>query len=82
MTLAQRLVQNDKEKDDLLVLKSIKYLYENGILDEQQASASNVDHFSNDTDRSIIRNGDRKDEWVIDTETLNVYDGSFADSEV
>lgn len=34
MTLAQRLTQNDKEKDDLMVLKSIKYLHEKGMLDE------------------------------------------------
>jgi len=45
MTLAQRLVQNDKEKDDLMVLKSIKYLYEKGLLDEPHAaSASYSDH--------------------------------------
>ena len=37
MTLAQRLTQNDKEKDDLMVLKSIKYLYDKGMLDEPQA---------------------------------------------
>jgi hypothetical protein len=43
MTLAQRLVQNDKEKDDLLILKSIKYLYERGVLEEPAASASNAD---------------------------------------
>jgi hypothetical protein len=36
MTLAQRLVQNDKEKDDLVVLKSIKYLHEKGFLDEPE----------------------------------------------
>lgn len=40
MTLAQRLVQNDKEKDDLLVLKSIKYLYERGFLDEPLAASA------------------------------------------
>ncbi|KFY84997.1 hypothetical protein V500_08796 [Pseudogymnoascus sp. VKM F-4518 (FW-2643)] len=34
MTLAQRLTQNDKEKDELMVLKSIKYLHEKGMLDE------------------------------------------------
>jgi hypothetical protein len=40
MTLAQRLVQNDKEKDDLLILKSIKYLYEKGVLTEPQAASA------------------------------------------
>lgn len=48
MTLAQRLIQNDKEKDDLMVLKSIKFLMENGVLDEPAdskvgASAMDVD---------------------------------------
>ena len=38
MTLAQRLTQNDKEKDDLMVLKSIKYLHEKGFLDEPAAA--------------------------------------------
>lgn len=42
MTLAQRLTQNDKEKDDLMVLKSIKYLFEKGMLDEPQAQVSKV----------------------------------------
>lgn len=36
MTLAQRLTQNDKEKDELMVLKSIKYLHEKGMLDEPE----------------------------------------------
>ncbi|KFY32340.1 hypothetical protein V494_07871, partial [Pseudogymnoascus sp. VKM F-4513 (FW-928)] len=34
MTLAQRLTQNDREKDELMVLKSIKYLKEMGLLEE------------------------------------------------
>ncbi|KFY06436.1 hypothetical protein V491_08630, partial [Pseudogymnoascus sp. VKM F-3775] len=36
MTLAQRLTQNDREKDELMVLKSIKYLHEKGMLDEPE----------------------------------------------
>ncbi len=36
MTLAQRLTQNDKEKDDLMVLKSIKYLFDKGMLDDPE----------------------------------------------
>jgi len=44
MTLAQRLVQNDKEKDDLMVLKSIKYLYERGLLDEPHAASASSNH--------------------------------------
>lgn len=42
MTLAQRLTQNDKEKDDLMVLKSIKFLHERGLLDEPQASGASA----------------------------------------
>jgi hypothetical protein len=42
MTLAQRLTQNDKEKDDLMVLKSIKYLNGRGFLDEPQASGASA----------------------------------------
>jgi len=42
MTLAQRLTQNDKEKDDLMVLKSIKYLQERGYFDEPEASAASA----------------------------------------
>lgn len=36
MTLAQRLTQNDREKDELMVLKSIKYLHEKGMLEEPE----------------------------------------------
>lgn len=46
MTLAQRLTQNDKEKDDLMVLKSIKYLFEKGMLDEPQPQAAQVSKVS------------------------------------
>jgi len=40
VTLAQRLLQNDKEKDDLTVIKSIKYLWEKGVLKEPEPSGS------------------------------------------
>jgi hypothetical protein len=54
MTLAQRLVQNDKEKDDLMVLKSIKYLYEKGLLDEPHtASASYSDHMDENMNTQV-----------------------------
>lgn len=42
MTLAQRLTQNDKEKEDLMVLKAIKYLHERGHLDEPDAPVDKV----------------------------------------
>ena len=35
MTLAQRLILNDTAKDDLTILKSIKYLKEKGLMSEQ-----------------------------------------------
>jgi hypothetical protein len=40
MTLAQRLVQNDKEKGDLMVVKSIQYLYERGVLNSPQGASA------------------------------------------
>jgi hypothetical protein len=44
MTLAQRLILNDTAKDDLTILKSIKYLKEKGLLaDPTSASASTND---------------------------------------
>ncbi|KAH8820329.1 hypothetical protein F5884DRAFT_661403 [Xylogone sp. PMI_703] len=44
MTLAQRLILNDTAKDDLTILKSIKYLKEKGLMsDHQNASAKKVD---------------------------------------
>ena len=50
LTLAQRLTQNDKEKDDLMVLKSIKYLHDKGLLDDPsdaKAGAMDVDSQAN-----------------------------------
>lgn len=42
MTLAQRLILNDTAKDDLTILKSIKYLKEKGLMSDQvNASAKN-----------------------------------------
>lgn len=44
MTLAQRLILNDTAKDDLTILKSIKYLKEKGLMaDQQNASANQMD---------------------------------------
>lgn len=42
MTLAQRLILNDTAKDDLTILKSIKYLKEKGLLPEKIASAAST----------------------------------------
>ena len=42
MTLAQRLILNDTAKDDLTILKSIKYLKEKGLLTETVGAASNT----------------------------------------
>lgn len=42
MTLAQRLILNDTAKDDLTILKSIKYLKEKGLLPEKNASAAST----------------------------------------
>ena len=42
MTLAQRLILNDTAKDDLTILKSIKYLKEKGLLPEKLASAAST----------------------------------------
>lgn len=51
MTLAQRLILNDTAKDDLTILKSIKYLKEKGLMSEQlTASASR-----NDDDDMAVR---------------------------
>ncbi|CZS89414.1 uncharacterized protein RAG0_00826 [Rhynchosporium agropyri] len=41
MTLAQRLILNDTAKDDLTILKSIKYLKEKGLMSEQLTGARN-----------------------------------------
>lgn len=43
MTLAQRLILNDTAKDDLTILKSIKYLKEKGLMPDQTASAKSGD---------------------------------------
>ncbi|KAI1002965.1 hypothetical protein K3495_g5240 [Podosphaera aphanis] len=59
MTLAQRLILNDTAKDDLTILKSIKYLKEKGLMpeqltgsaprydDEMQISSTEEDHAEN-----------------------------------
>lgn len=43
MTLAQRLILNDTAKDDLTILKSIKYLKEKGLMSEQLTGSSRND---------------------------------------
>jgi hypothetical protein len=40
MTLAQRLVLNDTAKDDLTILKSIKYLKEKGLMSDQTSASA------------------------------------------
>lgn len=55
-TLAQRLAQNDREKADLMVLKSIKHLHDRGLLDEPNG-ASAVDSHNNTTHDGLAYNG-------------------------
>ena len=43
MTLAQRLILNDTAKDDLTILKSIKYLKEKGLMGDLAADGSHDD---------------------------------------
>jgi hypothetical protein len=40
MTLAQRLILNDTAKDDLTILKSIKYLKEKGLMSDQLSASA------------------------------------------
>lgn len=61
MTLAQRLILNDTAKDDLTILKSIKYLKEKGLMSEQLLPSTPKDdddsmHFKTED------NGDYNDE--------------------
>lgn len=46
MTLAQRLILNDTAKDDLTILKSIKYLKEKGLMSEQVNASAKNEHDS------------------------------------
>ncbi|KAG9237126.1 hypothetical protein BJ875DRAFT_179939 [Amylocarpus encephaloides] len=65
MTLAQRLILNDTAKDDLTILKSIKYLKEKGLmLDQVSVSAKNGD------DHDLEYNGEEN----VYTENLNYGD--------
>jgi len=83
MTLAQRLLQNDKEKDDLMVLKSIKYLYEKGMLEEPKAaSASYVDPSADKNIQRYIGDEDRTGMATFDPESQNEARDAFMDSEV
>lgn len=44
MTLAQRLVQNDKEKEDVVIVKSIKFLGDRGLLNEPHATSASYSY--------------------------------------
>ena len=48
MTLAQRLILNDTAKDDLTILKSIKYLKEKGLMPDQLVGG--VPRYNDDND--------------------------------
>ncbi|TVY54353.1 hypothetical protein LSUE1_G010108, partial [Lachnellula suecica] len=60
MTLAQRLILNDTAKDDLTILKSIKYLKEKGLMTEQINASGKNEHdgagFKNEENASYIEN--------------------------
>jgi hypothetical protein len=47
MTLAQRLILNDTAKDDLTILKSIKYLKEKGLMSDNISGGPKSDDGSN-----------------------------------
>lgn len=49
MTLAQRLILNDTAKDDLTILKSIKYLKEKGLMSEQLTGTESTRFKSEET---------------------------------
>ena len=55
MTLAQRLILNDTAKDDLTILKSIKYLKEKGLMPDQLTG--NVPRYDDDTRFKSEENG-------------------------
>ncbi|KUJ11109.1 uncharacterized protein LY89DRAFT_739319 [Mollisia scopiformis] len=48
MTLAQRLILNDTAKDDLTILKSIKYLKEKGLMSEQLTGLPRQDDYKDE----------------------------------
>ncbi len=50
MTLAQRLILNDTAKDDLTILKSIKYLKEKGLMPDQLTSSVGSERFKSEED--------------------------------
>jgi hypothetical protein len=63
-TLAQRLVQNEKEKNDLMVLKSIKHLHDMGLLDEPPvASASHYGSMGNGTIYQTVEEQNHMDSY-------------------
>lgn len=64
MTLAQRLILNDTAKDDLTILKTIKYLREKGVLNGQASSSQ----------------GDDDDDMVVQEEAGYVDNLSYGDN--
>ncbi|TQS36635.1 hypothetical protein Golomagni_02908 [Golovinomyces magnicellulatus] len=57
MTLAQRLILNDTAKDDLTILKSIKYLKEKGLMPDQLTGST-----SQYGDESRVKDSENDDE--------------------
>lgn len=56
MTLAQRLILNDTAKDDLTILKSIKYLKEKGLMKDQINASAKNEHDIKTEDNGYIEN--------------------------
>lgn len=60
MTLAQRLILNDTAKDDLTILKSIKYLKEKGLMSDHNSGiiGGNPNDYSVDAYGNVIKDED------------------------
>ncbi|KAH8593687.1 hypothetical protein B0O99DRAFT_515397 [Bisporella sp. PMI_857] len=58
MTLAQRLILNDTAKDDLTILKSIKYLKEKGLLGESNTNITSNEDGNEENGYSNMEYGD------------------------
>jgi len=80
MTLAQRLVQNDKEKDDLTVVKSIKYLFDMGRLDEQVAPTGHTN--IEDGNNGFSHQMQDEDHLMQGYSSQGDYQNQYMDSEV
>jgi hypothetical protein len=81
MTLAQRLVQNDKEKDDLMVLKSIQYLYKRGVLNSPPGASAYYND-QNFDERYQQHYDDRMQNHMQDFESYREIKTEVMDSEV